>query len=201
MRLCVCLPILAAEEVLREILAYPKLLGPTLGRGRRETNGIEPRWALCICGTGGHVVIGRVSDFTDFLTINYWFPWLLIFVDTHSSRVAESGCYEKMMRNGAAGIDKHRKEAWQAWPMWPWWSRLWNLKSDDILIRSMAQLIDHGFFMWNFSVYFAQGTACKGDPSQVRVCGTLGFIPLASRFMLVEAVHYGSNKAEDFADS
>lgn len=43
---------------------------------------IELCSSLRICGTGGHVVIPRVSDSTDFLwfpehqIVNYWFPWL-----------------------------------------------------------------------------------------------------------------------------
>lgn len=112
------------------------------------------------------------------------FPDLTIFVDTHSSRVAESGCYEKMMRNGAAGIDKHRKEAWQARPECdPRDDLIW---SDDP-VRSIDNWLTMDFFIWKFSVHFAQGTACKGDPTRVRVCGTLGFIP--SRFTSFEAVH------------
>lgn len=121
---CVCLPILAAEEVLGEILAYPKLLGPTLGRGRRETHGIEPSLSFAhLCAFVAQVVTLSFQECQtsqisyDFLNIKLSitdFPDLTIFVDTHSSRVAESGCCEKMMRNAAAGIDKHRKEAWQA---------------------------------------------------------------------------------------
>lgn len=122
---------------------------PGANIGERQARDTWHRALIELCAFAAQVVTLSFQECQtpqisyDFLNIKLSitdFPDLTIFVDTHSSRVAEFGCYEKMMRNAAAGIDKHRKEAWQARP-----------KCVTLVMISY----DHGFFMWNFSVHFA----------------------------------------------
>ena len=107
---------------------------------------IELCSSLCICGTGGHVVIPRVSDFTDFLwfpehqIVNHWFPWL----DDIRGHSQLQGGRIRLLRE-----DDEKRCGWDRQ------AQKGSLASAKVCVTLVMISYDHGFFMWNFSVHFA----------------------------------------------